>query len=454
MNRTVAVLLLSFVLAGLVADARPLSLAGVELRLVDVADSSGYYMYDYELENPVGSTWGIAQVAIDIATSSGTPTNLAVVGAFRDGTVGGTSPVAPHAEVGPTTPSGWRAALTREAELWWYPPGDGLFDPDSVAPGDTLTGLGIRSSYLPGISTVSAQPTVQSCCSVPDSLDAYPGLAQFQVTGWTVAPRFMPDEVTVQLLQGQLATVCDDPLWLDDSGLCTEFGDLLDLADEESGVFNYYGAAGILGRLRARVSEEQSAMHPNAYWLLYLDAGQARDNLLGFGAIAADQWHLRNVVDTAVVAGAWSMTSGTQSTGTVESTVSAQSSKWVTFVRPVASSAAFVDGDWSLQLDLIEMSANDGGLSLNDLRVQRYSNTGTLLQTKYLHSGELMTVPAGATRVSVTETLTGWSSGSSSDVLAVSFRFDNDNTDASELFVVRVGVEFSDWEGSWLSQPK
>jgi hypothetical protein len=65
-----------------------------------------------------------------------------------------------------------------------------------------------------------------------------------------------------------------------------------------------------------------------------------------------------------------------------------------------------------------------------------------------------MTLPAGATRVSVTEQLTGWSSGSADDLLALSFRFQNDNTDASELYVVRVGVQFSDWGGSWLSQPK
>jgi hypothetical protein len=299
---------------------------------------------------------------------------------------------------------------------------------------------------------------MQSCCLVP--YDSTPGEelyyepGSFRVFGAAVAPRYMPEEVDIDVLQTQLTAICDDPLWLDDSQLCTECDGLLDEAADDYGDSNFYGAMAVLSHLFDRIEEEEEAFDPNGYWLLRKNVPQAYENVQDLATAAADLWHLRNVPDTAVIAGAFELTGATQQIGAVENNVPSSSSEWVYFVRPVASAAAFASGEWSLQLDLIEMTANEGGLSLHDIRVQRYSSAGGLLETKYLHQGELMTLPAGATRVSVTEQLTGWSSGSGDDLLALSFRFQNDNTDASELYVVRVGVQFSDWGGSWLSQPK
>jgi hypothetical protein len=280
----------------------------------------------------------------------------------------------------------------------------------------------------------------------------YPRPADFAVIGYAVVPRYQPSEVSIDLLQSQLTAVCTDPLWLDDSTLCTEFGDLLDLAEGDEDDSNFYGAAAVLARLQVRVSEEGSEMHPNAYWLLGLNVEQAHANALEAAEDAAWLFHFRTVSDTAVVAGGWAMWASAEATGAVAGSIAGASSEWFYFVRGLEVGTAFSDGDWSVQLELFEMSVNDAGLSLNDVRVQRYSGAGSLLETKHIHQGAVATLPAGDSRVSLTETLTGWGSGSSGDVLAVSFRLENEGT-ASETYAIRTGIAQAEWGASWLSQP-
>lgn len=259
---------------GLVA-LQATGLSGVDLALSEIGDSGSYYVYSYGLVNPPQSTWGIATVAVGIGASSGTPGNLAVTGDLFDLTLSAAG-AAPHAEVGPITPAGWEAALTRRAELAWYPPSTALSTDDSVAPGATKTGFGIRSSYLPGITSVAAEPTVESCCLVPDTVDGelyYPPRGRFAVTASTVAPRYMPSEVDLDLLQSQASAVCTNPLWITDSTFCALLSDTLDAAEARLAVNNYWGAAIALDTIYSELLQRQgeSYLHDNAFWLLFLN---------------------------------------------------------------------------------------------------------------------------------------------------------------------------------------
>jgi hypothetical protein len=264
----------------------------------------------------------------------------------------------------------------------------------------------------------------------------------------------MPEEVDLALLQSQLDTVCTDPLWLDDSQLCTEFGDLLDLAEDEEGDDNFYGAAAVLGHLKDRVSEEQSSMEGNAFWLLSLNATQAESNALDSAAAVADRWHFRDVANHEVVTGGWTLSSTAQTTGDFSGFLGHPEHLNFYFVKTVESAAAFADGAWSVQLDFFDMTANGNGVSVHDLEVSRHDHSGALLESKYLVQGEVATLPAGDTRLSLTATLTDWSSGSSDDLLALHFRIENQGTMTSESYALRVGVEEGDWGASWVSQPK
>jgi hypothetical protein len=267
-------------------------LDGVEIDVTQVTDSGSYYVYSYSITNPVTSTWAISAVKVDIAASSGTPPNLPATGELLDATEN--RPGDSHAEVGPITPTGWKASLTRAAELWWYPPSTGLSTSDSIAPGQTKGGFGIRSSYLPGIHAIAAEPTVESCClEVAPGADGpwYPRRADFAVIGYAVVPRYQPSEVSIGLLQSQLTAICDDPLWLDDSQLCTEFGDLLDMAEDEEGDGNFYGAAAVLNHLFDRIGDEEAAFDANGYWLMSLSVQQAYENVQAIAESAAFLFH-------------------------------------------------------------------------------------------------------------------------------------------------------------------
>lgn len=287
-------------------------LAGVELEVSLIADSGSHLVYYYDLTNPSASTWGLSAIRLDIGALAGTPSNLAATGTFYDFTDGPGPAAAPHAAVGPITPSPWSATLTRSATLSWHPRTGPFTSDDSVAPGATKTGFGIRSSYLPGISSVVATPTPEACCTVPDSTAdgiIYPPRSRFAVTGWAVAPRYMPEEVDIDLLQTQLTAICSDPLWLASSALCTEFEGLLDQAAGQFASTDLYGAAISLSDLLDRVEAEQQQMHGNAYWLLYHNLHQGHANIAAAGPIS-----LGNVTPEGAPPATWDglmVTSGT-----------------------------------------------------------------------------------------------------------------------------------------------
>jgi hypothetical protein len=123
------------------------------------------------------------------------------------------------------------------------------------------------------------------------------------------------------------------------------------------------------------------------------------------------------------------------------------------FLKQVGSSAAFADGSWSVQLDFFGVTANDAGLLLRDITVRRYDSSGSLLESQALAAGTVTTLPSGATRISLTNAVSGWSSGSATDFLGLQFYLQNDGASAED-YSIRAGVDEGDWGGSWLSQPK
>ena len=142
----------------------------VEFSLDEVADSERYLVYAYRIVNGRESQGGAAVLSLDVSAPRGTgfPTLPAtgrfdhgagypgvVLARFRD-----------HVPVGPISPTNWEAFLTRDATLDWYGSHGGFEgDVDSISPGDSLRGFGLRSPYLPGIRQSWAAPTFKSCCT-------------------------------------------------------------------------------------------------------------------------------------------------------------------------------------------------------------------------------------------------------------------------------------------------
>jgi hypothetical protein len=210
----------------------------------------------------------------------------------------------------------------------------------------------------------------------------------------------------------------------------------------------------VLNRFAVRVDEEEGSMDGNAYWLLSLNAEQAAANALDTATATADLWHFRTTVNNAIVSGGSTLSEADQSDGSIAGSIGPSTAETFYFVKPVTSSSAFADGDWSVQLELFEFTTQGSGLVLGDVAVHRYSVEGSLLETKYLHQGDLLTVPAGPSRVSLTNTLTGWSSGGGDDWLVLTVRLENEHATASENYAFRAGTDpNASWGASWLSQP-
>ena len=285
-----------FSLVGWSASSFVQSLEPVELVAYAVDDSSAYLVYRYYAANHPASAGGISAILLDVSASPGTPSStLPATGRFINGPAITPLAVAPHAEVGPISPANWLATLRRTAALRWSGATGGVYDNDSIAPGDTLAGLGIRSTFLPGVVSVSSVPTYQACCSEPWGTEEENPTRQhrdkdeFAVTATTVAPRYAPVEITLDIVQSQTSTVCTDPLWIDDSPLCTELIDSLDAADTRLASGDNTGARtaleGVLAILDAQ-REPTGPIEDNAYWLLRLNTEHVLDSIVGAGDVA------------------------------------------------------------------------------------------------------------------------------------------------------------------------
>lgn len=272
--------------ASLAAQGDTTGLRGVIVELRGVDDSGSYLRYDYIVRNPTGSSWAIAVVRVDLTASRGTGAKtLPATGGFRHLAGGGASAI-DHVPAGPVSPSNWEAYLisssrVSRAILQWHGTRGGLHDRDSIAPGATLSGLGIRSTYLPGIRFVWAYPTWQSCCSRPRPPqpdvppEEHPGPEEFQVKGLTVGPTLHPDSVSIQVLQAFRGRTCTELRWVTDAGVCASLAASLGRARQ---ALTQADTTGARTELRSFVSElevQHGAGRPvsdNAYWLLKVNA--------------------------------------------------------------------------------------------------------------------------------------------------------------------------------------
>ena len=294
MVRRVAVTGVVTATVGFVLAESRAQLAGVQFVATEVADSQSYFVYRYELSNPVASAWSVASVRLDISASSGNPVNLAATGdvdVIEPFPTGG----APHAEVGPITPTGWEATLSPLAILRWTPPVYRSSSDDSIPPGTSKGGFGIRSTYLPGITAMEAIPTTESCCREPVDTTGgeriYARPIDRAVTGHAIVPRYFPSEVTLDLLQSERTAVCTDPLWIDDAPLCSELADSLNAADARLAGGDNAGARTALEGVLAILDAEREPMGPiesNAYWLLRMNTEHVRGSIVGAGDVAPD----------------------------------------------------------------------------------------------------------------------------------------------------------------------
>ena len=277
--------ILGFAGIALVAAILPSDLENVELTLTSLDDSASYLAYWYSASNGAGSTWSVQDLILNVEATSGTPATLPATGAFFNATTfsGATASPTPFAEVGPISPGGWEAILDHSAELTWAAPSEGMIALDSLPPDSTMTGFGIRSSYLPGLSTVYARPTWQACCSVYDTVTLEnPEQSDFEVAAHAVVPRYKPEEITIGILQSQAAAVCSDPLWIDDGPTCSAVADSLERVEDFLDVYNYPGAKNLIANTQAILDAEREpsgAIEDNAYWLLDTNLTQLEGNL-------------------------------------------------------------------------------------------------------------------------------------------------------------------------------
>jgi hypothetical protein len=174
----------------------------------------------------------------------------------------------------------------------WYGLNGGIADADSIAPADTLR-VGVRTSYHPAVRQVSAVPTWQSCCAEPwgDSITnpnrQHRDPDEFAVPSYAVVPGYHASEVTLDLLQSQLSAVCDEPLWIDDTPLCTELTDSLDATESRLASDDNTGARAALEGVLAILDAEREPAGPienNAYWLLRLNTAHVLSTIPG-GAV-------------------------------------------------------------------------------------------------------------------------------------------------------------------------
>jgi hypothetical protein len=235
--------------------------------------------------------------------------------------------------------------------------------------------------------------------------------------------------------------------------LCTEFGDLLDDAESEEAAGNYYGAASVAEHLSSRVEAEQAEFVSNGYWLFSLNVEQARSNLIESAEASADQWHFVDTSDGPLTNGR-ALDSIAPTQNYVSGSIDTRSEETFHWLEPVTDSLAFEDGLWAVQLHFFDVTDNKGPLTLEDVSVARYTNGGTLLESKYIQSGAVASVGVGETRVSLSANLTGWSAGNDDDYFVVTFTLANDNKgNSSESYKIATGTDNSSWGASWVSKP-
>jgi hypothetical protein len=147
-----------------------------------------------------------------------------------------------------------------------------------------MRGFALRSRHLPGITPVSLSPS-QACCQEPqlsdDGTPFYPLASSFSVSGFTVAPRFLASEVSLELLRQQATAVCSEPVWINDRRVCSQLAGILDTANGMLNDGDRGGAASAVEDFRKTVEDLRlsEAVDPNAYWLLSVNSSHVSRTL-------------------------------------------------------------------------------------------------------------------------------------------------------------------------------
>jgi hypothetical protein len=259
-------------------SASPLGPARVELDSLTAGDA--YLVYGYRLVNPVESRGGASAFSVDLRAPLGTGVlTLPATGRFVHGAglpgVRVRSRVQDHVPVGPISPPNWKAFLHVSGRLDWYGGRGGLEGQfDSVAPGDSLSGFGLRSPFLPGVRVASARPTFASCCTTlrppgQSSEPEYPNPSEFAVSGWTVGPTYAPSAMSAAVVAAQLGRACADLAWIRDRAVCSELRAHLDRAAAAIRTGDREGAHGALRAFLDALDTQHGSSKPvgdNAYW--------------------------------------------------------------------------------------------------------------------------------------------------------------------------------------------
>jgi hypothetical protein len=256
----------------------PRYLDRVSLTVESLSQVDRHFVYTFRVANGAASRAGVSLFGFDASAPRGTGhEKLAARGEFRHWPSERTTRVPrDHVPAGPASPDNWKASLDVDGRLEWWGINGGVVDEDSIAPGQFLDGFGIRSTYLPGIRDFWAEPTWQSCCSQPKpgSVEGeHPKPSEFRWTGRTIAPTVRPSQMTLTMLNGQLAETCAVG-WLSASN-CSAVRPLLERARQLAEERNRKGAVDQLGSFVAALDERRgdaASVHPNAYWLLRTNA--------------------------------------------------------------------------------------------------------------------------------------------------------------------------------------
>ena len=268
--------------APLAAQRTVSPLAGIRLELDSVTAGEGYLVYAYRAVNPTTSKGGIAIVSIDLTAPRGTGfLTLPAVGPFWHGAgfpAVDRSQFQEHVPVGPISPTNWKATLVKEGGMDWYGARGGAEGQygDSIGPGDSLGGFGLRSPFLPGIRVSAADPTAASCCTKvrppgQSTEPEYPNVWEFRVHGWTVGPVYPPGKMTIRVMGELLGRACGGLGWISDGGACKSLRARLALGAQAQQPSDQDARRGALRAFLAELDARHGPGMPvsdNAYWLL------------------------------------------------------------------------------------------------------------------------------------------------------------------------------------------
>jgi hypothetical protein len=154
-------------------------------------------------------------------------------------------------------------------------------------PGDSVTGLGIASAWLPGIASVTFRglggfDSIPTAENTPDSVHAL--VRWVHGTGRTLAmvlpvrpPQTVADGRTALMaVISDLATTCAESQWIDDTGICRSLQAKLTAASAALSREQFPTSRNQLSAFRAELDAQRGKhVNENAYFLLRVLADHA-----------------------------------------------------------------------------------------------------------------------------------------------------------------------------------